>query len=287
MKFTTPLDIESWLHNLDLLSANGRCPAPKFIKPYHLATLGQKMRLTSMSEFQVPEKFVPYANTMKLWESLGLAPPSSISTRRASGRYYPIELLRDVTKIEDMAAALVELLTSICSDIRTQDSIGTMLRELIDNCYSHAEVPDGVFGLVCAQVWTGGDKAQISIVDTGIGIRSSLSLNSDLASRLATENACEMASEYGITSKPGRGHSGYGLAVARALMEQNCGNLIIRSGKEGFSCTNGIHSHFRTKLDLNGTLLVIEWNLSVPMNIGDVYRSFPLPEGMTNDDFDF
>ncbi|HJV80165.1 ATP-binding protein [Noviherbaspirillum sp.] len=287
MEFTTPAELEIWLEELHSLANRKQCTAPRFIKPFHLATLAHKMRLTNLSSLNLPEKIAPYANTMMLWEALGLTPPEIVVQRNAAGRYHPIEVLRDQATVEDTADTLIKLLAPVCSDAKTLDSVNTMLRELVDNCYSHSDVKDGIFGLICAQVWAGGKKAQIAIADTGVGIRTSLSMNEKLAPRLKLENCCELATEYGVTGKPGKGHSGYGLAVAKKLMELNNGNLIVRSGTEGFSLRIGKMSRFNTKHTWHGTLLIIEWDIHVPMNIGDVYKSFPLPEGMTDDDFNF
>lgn len=270
-----------------MLAGSQRCTAPTFIKPFHLATLAHKMRLKNLVSLGLPEKIAPYANTMKLWESLGMSPPELVAQRRASGRYHPIEVLRDPGTVENTAAALVQLLVPVCCDARTIDAVNTMLRELVDNCYSHSDVADGTFGLICAQVWAGGGKAQIAIADTGVGIRTSLALNPRLGPRLASENSCELATEYGVTGKPGKGHSGYGLAVARKLIELNRGHLLVRSGAEGFSWRAGQLTKFNTGRVWHGTLLMIEWDIRTPMDIGEVYRSFPLPEGMTDDDFDF
>lgn len=287
MEFTAPSEVEKWLEELNFLVKDKKCEAPRFIKPFHLATLAHKMRLKKLGGLNLPEKIAPYANTMRLWEALGLTPPDIVALRQAPGRHHPIEVLRDPNSIQETADNLVKLLVPVCSDAMTIDAVNTMLRELVDNCYSHAEVPDGISGLVCAQVWAGGDKAQISLADTGIGIRDSLALNGDLLPRLASENSCELATEYGVTGKPGKGHSGYGLAVARKLIEQNDGNLLVRSGKEGFCLHRGNLMRFNTSRIWHGTLLIIEWDLKRSMNIREVYESFPLPEGMSHDDFDF
>ena len=138
-------------------------------------------------------------------------------------------------------------------------ALGTMLRELIDNCYSHTNVKDGIYGALCAQVWTGGGKAQIAIADNGIGIRSSLSQNSLLTERLMYENGCKLATEYGVTSKPGMGHSGYGLTVVRRLLEQNHGRLFVRSLDECFIVDGERCKSFHTLRHWHGTLLIIEW----------------------------
>ncbi len=286
MQYTNPMDVEAWLVQLDELARSNKCEAPRFLKPFHFATIAHRLRQRKVKAFGMPEKIAPYANTMRLWEALGIEAPFHVS-RQQAGRYHPIEVLRDINTVQDTADSLVSLLKPVCSDARTIDAVHTMLRELVDNCYSHADVNDDVYGVICGQVWPAGSKAQIAIADTGIGIRQSLGLNPDLLERIKGTNCCELATEYGVTGKPGKGHSGYGLAVARKLLEQNNGSLIVRSGKEGFNLINRRPVSYNSPKEWHGTLLVIEWDLDVPVNIGDVYESFPLPEGMTDDDFDF
>jgi anti-sigma regulatory factor (Ser/Thr protein kinase) len=222
---------------------------------------------------------------MKLWQALGMESPFGPKERVSSGRYHPIELLTDEATIDDVAESLVSLFTPVCSNARTLDAVQTMLRELIGNCYAHSDVADGLYGIICAQVWAGGRKAQIALADSGIGIRSSLEQNPELADRLRTENSCGLATEYGITSKPGRGHSGYGLHIAKRLLEQNKGVLYVRSGLEACCVSQAVTKNFYTKSRWNGTLLVIEWDIDKPMDISDVYASLPLPEGINDDDF--
>lgn len=280
-------DIEHWLTQLQILAAEKQCAGPRFVKPFHLATLAHSLRTRQVSQLSLPDKVGDYADTMNLWGALGIASPFGPKNRQAAGRYYPIQLLTDPTTIDDMAEALAALFGTVCSNEQTIDAVQTMLRELIGNCYAHADVKDGVYGVICAQVWGGGRKAQIAIADTGIGIRTSLEQNPLLLDKLRLVNSCEVATEYGVTSKPGRGHSGYGLAVARKLLEQNNGVLYVRSGLEGFHLSSGKCRNLNTATEWNGTLLVIEWNLDEKVDIGDVYDSFPLPEGMSDDDFNF
>ncbi|MEN2673365.1 ATP-binding protein [Herbaspirillum huttiense] len=261
------------------------CDAPRFIKPFHLAILVHYLKRQGANHLSLPEKIESYANTMNLWGALGLAAPKEIT--RIGGRYHPVEILENREEVENVANKLIALIGDICTNEATTDALCTMMRELLDNCYSHADVENGPSGYVCAQVWAGGKKAQIALVDTGIGIRTSLGLNATYMQRLSSENACEMATEYGVTGKPGKGHSGYGLAVARKLLEQNGGVLYVRSDSEAFLVNQGEILASNTKSRLHGTLLVIECDLDAVMNIRDVYDSFPLPDGMTDDDFDF
>src|SRR3546814_14318315 len=105
-----------------------------------------------------------------------------------------------------------------------------------DVCSSDlARTDDGLHGFVCAQTWYRDSRAQVAIADSGIGIRSSLTESLDLAKRLAKQNACELATEYGISSKLGRGHAGYGLTLARDLAQQTPGSMLFVQ-----SCTEAI-----------------------------------------------
>lgn len=287
MDFTHNVEVDSWLVELDELYEHKSCEAPNFIKPFHFATIVHKLRNKDLAVFNVPEKISSYAATMDLWGALGIPSPVQVNRNLKGGRYYPLDVLRDRSKIETTASALVKIITPVCNNEETIDAVHTMLRELIDNCYSHSDVADGFHGVICAQVWAGGSKAQIAIVDTGVGIRASLQQNPLLSAILERENSCEIATQYGVTGKPGKGHSGYGLAVARKLMEQNNGVLMVRSGNECFTLRNNKTAKFVTNNIWEGTLLVIEWDISRSMDISQVYKSFPLPEGMNDDDFDF
>lgn len=287
MESTKLEELENWLGELDYIkpSEEFSIKAPSFIKPYHLATLAQKLRARKTNEVHFPPKLTSYANAMDFWTALELEPPYEIVSRTISGRYHPITLLNDVGEIDAVTENLVSMFSKVCEDKSTLNAIDTMLRELIGNCYSHSNVADKMYGIICAQVWNGGRKAQIALCDSGIGIKNSLLENAEYIEKVSQSNSCEFATQYGVTSKPGRGHSGYGLALARALIEQNKGLLFVRSGDECFQSIDSKSITYNAR-HYQGTLLVIEWNLDVSMNIKNVYNSWPQIEGMTDDDFD-
>lgn len=287
MQHSSISDIENWLAQLRDLRASRACEGPPFVKPFHLVTLAHTLRQERAMNLKLPPKIGDYADTMKLWGALGLPSPFGPKHRQAAGRYHPVQLLQQEGLIDDAADALLALFEPVCDNAETLDAVQTMLRELIGNCFAHSAVIDGLYGIICAQVWNGGRKAQIALADSGIGIRASLSQNELLLDRLAASNSCEIATEYGVTSKPGQGHSGYGLTVARRLVEQNHGMLYVRSGTELFHLCNRASSKRTSPTCWDGTLLVIEWNLDGPVDISKVYESFPLPEGMHDDDFNF
>ncbi len=287
MLATTYDDLESWIHTLSKIEKGSSFASPRFLKPYHLASLANKLRMIEAKNLTLPAKITSYARTMKLWDILDLETPVETNIGHPSGSYHPLVLLNNSNMIDITAANLLTFFRAVCTDDVTLNAVDTMLKELIDNCYSHSAVEDEKYGLICAQVWRAGNKAQITISDTGVGIRNSLSENVDYIETLKTTNSCEFATNYGVTSKPGKGHAGYGLAVARGLIQQNHGTLFVRSGNECFQLHEGECNSFHTDNHLDGTLIVIEWNLNVQMDISALYREWPQIEGMNDDDFDF
>ncbi|MBR7792330.1 sensor histidine kinase [Undibacterium sp. FT147W] len=287
MRYTEHEDVSSWLEELDCLEKNRACSSPKFIKPFHFATVAHILRKNKAAEVNVAEKIASYANTMNLWGAIGLESPHGPIHRAPAGRYIPLFLLEDENSVDTVSSSVVEMFRPVCSDDVTLNAVDTMLRELIGNCFAHAASEDGLYGLICGQVWASGKKAQIALVDSGIGIRGSLRQNEELFDTLIKSNACELATQYGVTSKPGKGHSGYGLAIARKLLEQNNGVLYVRSGDETFILSGRNATSLKNQIPWNGTMLIIEWNIDVPMDIAEVYRGFPQIKGYSDDDFDF
>src|SRR3546814_10636062 len=74
-----------------------------------------------------------------------------------------------------------------------------MLSELSENCYAHARIKDDLHGLVCAQAWQRGGRAQIAIADSGVGLRASLAENATPADMVFGSNAAEVATRYGVS----------------------------------------------------------------------------------------
>lgn len=286
MSPTTIHGVESWLAQLDRLITQQRCNCPTFWRPFHFVALALRLAQRKTMELQLPPQLQPYAARMQLWDSIGLASPVTVNQRDPDGRFVPIVRLDDRDAIWDTARQLAGITATYGADEHTADAIATSMSEIMENCFAHAEVQEGLKGLACAQSWPQGNLVQIALGDVGIGIHASLSQNPDLRALLEEGNSCEIATRFGITSKPGQGHAGYGLALTRQLLERASGRLIVVSGTEwmqayGEKCLIGT-----LKTPWQGTLAVLEWKTNIPMRLGDVYASWPLPPGYDHDDFD-
>lgn len=278
----------------------------QFLKPYHLLTLALELKRRQnnkyekpFSEFlELPEELASYAARMKLWQAAGMrfsnknnksnennnsatsiASPTIEGTQ--TGRFLPVQKLINNQVVNKTAGDLVKIGVKQNLKYDTVNSLEVMLIELLNNYYDHSNSEDHLYGLACAQSWPRGNLAQIALVDSGMGIRQSLQQNKELHPLLKTNNACALSCEYGITSKPNAGHSGYGLTLAKEMMKGNQGNLILISYDEGFVQSGQESETFKISPIWKGTLLILEWNINAPLStsVNDIYSQWPTPEG--------
>lgn len=168
----------------------------------------------------------------------------------------------------------------------TQDAIWTAVSEIAENARKHSEVTHPISGAFCAQSWINRNRAQFVICDDGIGIRHSFARSNIFTHRLSTENACQVASELQISSKLGKGHSGYGLTVVRDLARIFKASLIVVSQNEGYE-VRGTYESVKVlpNSGWNGTMIIFEWELSCSLNVSDVYSGWPKEEDESDDFF--
>lgn len=283
-------DVEEWVKMLTS-SVSLEETLCQFLKPYHLLTLALELKRRGISQFDfpaLPSELLTYAARMKLWDAADLnLPRSSVRNEAAQkGKFLPVQKLTDNNKVNEVATDLMQI--SVKQNLRceTVNSLEIMLIELLNNYYDHSNSDKNLYGLACAQSWPRGNLAQIALIDSGIGIRRSLQQNADLGPLLRDMNACELSCEYGITGKPNNGHSGYGLTLAKELMQGNQGNFILISYDEGFVQNAEGSESFHISPIWEGTLLILEWNVSEPLNVNvnDIYNSWPTPEGFDPDE---
>lgn len=283
MQFTTLWDIEAAVQCVDQLAQTGSTAMPRFWRPFHFVVLGMALKRCGAAGLRIPDDLTAYAARMHLWQAIGLEPPIRVNESDAVGRFHPLVPLIDQEAVEETSTDLVQIFRRVAPD--SINSAEVVVQELLGNCFAHAELA-GFHGLACAQYWAQGRKAQIAIGDGGIGVRASLGQNPEYADVLARQNSCELATGYEVTSKPGRGHSGYGLTLARQLIEQNGGTFFLVSHDEYFYSKQGSIASGRMRNPLRGTLAVLEWHTDIPLNVGQVYDSWPATEG-ADDDFNF
>jgi hypothetical protein len=290
MRATRFSEIHEWNKSLTALTRDRQCPHPGFFKPYHFVTLALVLKGAGVGTLNLPDDVVSYAARMRLWEAIGLSSPVVVQGNPGSTRIHELTRLVDLNAVENVSEALAAFVTKNVGKPCTYDteqSLYVMLTELLGNCHHHARSDDNLHGLVCAQSWYNGSRAQFAIADSGIGVRKSLEENPDLTKRLSEDNSCELALRLGISSKLNRGHAGYGLALAKDLtLQSRDAMLVVQSYNEAVVVQNGKVTTFE-KLDdgFDGTLVVFEWDTKSPLDVTSVYANWPKSKDEGDDYF--
>jgi anti-sigma regulatory factor (Ser/Thr protein kinase) len=278
MEWTTLEDVEWWIEQIANSKPGVEFQGPDFLRPYHFAVLANQVHRLGATEVTVPEALQGYASRMRLWQSVGLEPPTKVNERNPGGRFHPLSPIVSETTAQNIASEILAVFRGAGTyDKATLNAIDTALSEIFSNCFFHAEAGREICGLACAQSWPHALLAQVVVADVGIGIRGSLRRNPEHHERLEKENAAELATELGVTSKPAPGgaHSGYGLTVARQLMEKHGGNFLLLSSNEGFRATEHGSQARELRVSWQGTIVGVEWRTDRPFDIGAVYGDWP------------
>lgn len=284
MNYTSSYQVKQFITEIEKLHTGSEGTLPDFIKPFHFATLAAYCRKTN-TKLKLDHDALNYAVRMGLFEAIGQAPPIIVNKYNQNGNLIEATPVVCEETVHQSSISISDMFADCAEGEETNSSIQILMSELLGNCVHHSpEGGDEPFGLVCGQAWQNGGIAQICIADRGIGIRKSLAENSELLERLESANSCEMACEYGITGKPQGAHHGYGLAVAKGLAQRFNGNLLVVSGNEIHLASS--HQELSEQMDCqwDGTFIIFEWNLNIPLDVTTVYDSFPTSETLIEDD---
>ena len=288
MQFTNIKEVDKALQAINEMAIIGRAQkTPSFYRPYHFVLFALTAKKCGWQDLHMTDedkKFVAYASRMNLWDVLDFSTPVIVNRHNEAGRFHPLTKLDDPESVEQVSKKLSLLFEEDGNE--SVRAIDIAVVELVGNAFAHSDITSGLRGLVCAQKWPSGKKAQIAIGDFGIGIRCSLKSSNEYLKLLDQKNACELATGYEVTSKRGKNHSGYGLTLTKELIQKNGGNFILASGDEYFCINSGNAYSGNFDSYMPGTLVVLEWNTDIPLSARKVYDGWSAIEG-DKDDFDF
>lgn len=191
--------------------------------------------------------------------------------------------------VEDATRKMLDILDTFVSPTREERaSLGILLGETIENVHRHAGAKTP--GFVVAQVYPKRLKLQITIADPGMGIRTSF-LQGDVENYRRPDwtdsEFIRLAVQPLVTSKTAA-HSGYGLYVLAELVRRNRGTYAITSGSHtviGYLGVGGPAEEVRSHAPWQGTVVTMILDLHNKLPLGEVYKTLPLPDGMSEDDF--
>lgn len=215
---------------------------------------------------------MPYAAHMGFFKAFGLDFGKRPGEAFGSRNYIPLtyfqssvlqraaaEQGRDVgDEIEVESKRLSETLAGADSG-EVFETLSYSIREIMRNVVEHAQVER--FGF-CAQYWPTKGRAEVAIVDRGVGLRESIKANPhiDASTDKSAINYALMPAVSGKAFKGARnlqkrGHwtnSGFGLYLTSRIC-RNGGNFFISSGETGMLLTSGKNGKRYFETCLSGT----------------------------------
>lgn len=238
---------------------------------------------------------MPYAAHMGFFKSFGLDFGRKPGEAFGSRNYIPLTyfdstVLRQAAarhgldvgdEVEAQSKRLAETLAG-ADEGEVFETLAYSIREIMRNVVEHAQVER--FG-VCAQYWPTKGRAEVAIVDRGIGLRESIKANPhiDASTDKSAINYALMPAVSGKAFKGARRlekrgpwtNSGFGLYLTSRIC-RNGGNFFISSGTTGMLLTSGKDSkrYYDTSLDGTAVRLTIRTeNLDSLKNALAKYRA--------------
>lgn len=212
-----------------------------------------------------------YAGHMGFFQSFGLDFGRKPGEAHGSKTYIPltyfdVETLKtqasqsgnDVgDEIESQSRRLSSTLTGL-DEGDVFETFAYSIREIMRNVVEHAHIDKFA---ICAQYWPTKNRAEVAIVDRGIGLKASLSNNPHIDAS-TDKNAINYALMPAVSGKAFKGarqakrgpwtNSGFGLYMTSRIC-RNGGNFFIASGDTGMLLTAGKDGKRYIKTAYNGT----------------------------------
>jgi hypothetical protein len=189
---------------------------------------------------------------------------------------------------EKVTEKIVDILTTFVNPKPADSSaLYVLISEMIENIHRHAAAP--VDGFAVAQVYPKHLKMGITLVDAGIGVRSSFEQGQpsiDIGQLATDADFLHAAIRLHATSKR-QGHSGYGLFLLSELLSRNRGTFLLTSGSAtivGYRRRDALYVETFTHRPWQGTIISVVIDLQHELPLDQIYKEMPLPQGVTDDD---
>lgn len=221
-----------------------------------------------------------YAANMAFFRAFGLKHGKEPSHKVGNTRFVPFTILRIQTIVDEAMVEweqeqkVIERKSEHLAKILLQESSGKLfdaltfsIREIMRNVYEHSESKSIEY---CAQYWPSYNRVEISIADSGMGLKESLSKNPHIDAKNDAE-AIQQALMPAISSKNYEGaivdtsdpwhNSGFGLYMSSRICRLG-GNFTICSGDHGIRLDQNGKTHLDLGHNCKGTVVRMVLNTS-------------------------
>ncbi len=217
-------------------------------------------------------KHMTYAGHMGFFKAFGLDFGKGPGEAQGSRSYIPLTILESDALVEaaaskghEVGSEIEEHSKKLSATLIGEDAgdvfetMAYSIREIMRNVVEHAQTNQ--FG-ICAQYWKTKGRAEVAILDRGVGLRKTLSRNPHIDAS-SDKSAINYALMPAVSGKAFKGakqvnkgspwvNSGFGLYMTNRIC-RNGGNFLISSGDTGMLLTGGKGGKRYFPASLNGT----------------------------------
>ncbi|MEN7981884.1 MAG: ATP-binding protein [Nanoarchaeota archaeon] len=234
-----------------------------------IVALGLKLKNKKNLHFNKMEaKSKHYLERMGVFKLLNLNSEMSINKHEESGRFIPIQLIKNSNQLENFIRDMIPLLHKPDK----LKSIEYVISELVRNVLEHSYSKEGA--IICAQYYPKCNKIRIGVVDIGIGIKKSLN-NYNPKTNLEALSLALQPGITGTTKKIGGSeqNAGAGLFFIKSLIKLSRNYFLIYSGDSMYKLlktpkkqtikfiSDPLKDHYSVEENLpnwNGTIVAID-----------------------------
>ncbi len=191
-----------------------------------VAALGMKVDKAKITCEPIEATSGHYLVRMGLYEFLKIKPPH-ISEHESAGRFIPLKLIENSKQLSEF---LEDMIPALHLPAEQAKSIRYVIYEVVRNVFEHSKSKQGA--ILCAQYFKKSNTFRMAIVDTGIGIRESISESYPTSTDLAAIRLSLTPGITGTTKRVGgtAENAGAGLFFTKSIAYINRSFFMIYSG---------------------------------------------------------
>jgi anti-sigma regulatory factor (Ser/Thr protein kinase) len=230
-----------------------------------------------------------YAAHMGMLKACGIDLGKAPGEAKGSPTYLPITRIENPSRLDGDTIEARSL--QLARQLTQQQDGGLVLTlkysltEIIRNVAEHAQSPDS---WLCAQYWQSRGEAEIALIDSGRGLRASLSKNPVIREQLVDDRAAiKFALMPGVSRNVWKGNrqrdddwanSGFGLYMNYRICSEG-GSFFIASGDTGIYCEKD-SEHETMAYDLPGVALRLRMRVETMENYKQKFHEQFIADGM-------
>lgn len=192
-----------------------------------IAALGLQLPKKNIVCDTLEAKSAPYLERMGLFKILDIKSGISIVEHEPAGRFIPLTIIKDSYQLTNFITEVIPLLHL---KTRQVEAIRYIISELVRNVLEHADSSIGA--IVSAQYHKKSNMIRIGIVDTGVGIKTTINKSHKANSHMEAILLALTPGITGTTRKEGgtEFNAGAGLFFIKSISKVNRDFFMIYSG---------------------------------------------------------